>query len=329
MLLQADSLRLTFTSQRGDPVRALDNVSLDLRAGETVGLVGESGSGKTTLGKTLLRLYRPDSGRILFAGKDLANLGDGALQPHRRALQMIFQDPLASFNPRFRLGDSVGLPMKLHGLATGAALRRAVEAGFAEVGLDPALTRRYPHELSGGQLQRVAIARAVGLRPQLIVADEAVSKLDVSVRAQILNLIRDLKTRHGLAMLFITHDLGVARYLSDRVAVMHFGRIVESGPAAEVFSEPRHPYTRRLVSAREGHAGGADDTSAVALAAAASCLYHPRCPRRIEACTQSRPPLQAIAEGYKAACFNPDFARRKLSQGATLDAREDTRPLDT
>ncbi len=304
-MLAAESLYLTFAGQGGGVVRALDDVSLAIRPAETIGLVGESGSGKTTLGKTLLRLYKPQGGRILFAGQDIARLGEAALQPHRRAMQMIFQDPLASFNPRFRLGQSVGLPMKLHGLASGAALRNAMEAAFAEVGLDPALSRRFPHELSGGQLQRVAIARALGVRPRLIVADEAVSKLDVSVRAQILNLIRDLKTRHGLAMLFITHDLGVARYLSDRVAVMHFGRIVEIGSAGAVFARPRHPYTTRLVHARAGHDDAADDTSTVALAAPDSCLYHPRCVRRVAACTRSRPVLAPVADGHLAACFNP------------------------
>jgi ABC-type oligopeptide transport system ATPase subunit len=247
-VLEIDRLVVSFPTRGvGASFRAVDEVSFALQAGEVLGLVGESGSGKTTLGKTVLRLYRPRGGRILFQGRDIGAMGEGALRPLRRNMQMVFQDPLSSFNPRQRIGEALGLPLSLHGIATGRQLGPAVVDLLRRVGLPEGFRGRYPHELSGGQLQRVAIARALSLSPSLVVADEPVSKLDVSVRAQILNLFRDMQRESGVAMLFITHDLRVARYLCDRIAVMQRGKIVELGATEQIFSTPAHPYTRMLL----------------------------------------------------------------------------------
>ena len=247
-VLEIDRLVVAFPTRGvGASFRAVDEVSFALHAGEVLGLVGESGSGKTTLGKTVLRLYRPRGGRILFQGRDIGAMGEGALRPLRRNMQMVFQDPLSSFNPRQRIGEALALPLSLHGIAAGRQLRPAVADLLRRVGLPDSFRGRYPHELSGGQLQRVAIARALSLSPTLVVADEPVSKLDVSVRAQILNLFRDMQRESGVAMLFITHDLRVARYLCDRIAVMQRGKMVELGATEQIFSTPAHPYTRMLL----------------------------------------------------------------------------------
>ncbi len=251
LILEVDRLVVSFRA-RGEGAsassfRAVDGVNLALNAGEVLGLVGESGSGKTTLGKTVLRLYRPSGGRILFKGRDISAIGERALRPLRRNMQMVFQDPLSSFNPRQRIEEALAIPLGLHGIARGRQLAPAVVDLLRRVGLPEGFRGRYPHELSGGQLQRVAIARALSLSPTLVVADEPVSKLDVSVRAQILNLFRDIQRESGVAMLFITHDLRVARYLCDRIAVMRRGKIVEFGPTERLFSAPEHAYTRVLL----------------------------------------------------------------------------------
>jgi ABC-type oligopeptide transport system ATPase subunit len=251
LILEIDRLVVSFRA-RGEGAgastfRAVDGVNLTLNAGEVLGLVGESGSGKTTLGKTALRLYRPSGGRILFQGRDISAIGERALRPLRRNMQMVFQDPLPSFNPRQRIQEALAIPLRLHDIAKGQQLVAAVVDLLRRVGLPETFRGRYPHELSGGQLQRVAIARALSLSPTLVVADEPVSKLDVSVRAQVLNLFRDMQRESGVAMLFITHDLRVARYLCDRIAVMHRGKIVEFGPAERIFSAPEHAYTRVLL----------------------------------------------------------------------------------
>ena len=231
----------------GGVLRAVDGVSLAIAPGEILGLVGESGSGKTTLGKAMLRLYEPRSGRLTLRGRDITHLGEAALRPHRRAMQMVFQDPLSSFNPRHRIGEAIAVPLRLHRLCAPAETGARVAAILDEVGLRADFAARYPHEMSGGQLQRAAIGRALALSPGLIVADEAVSKLDVSVRAQILNLLRAVQARSGLAMVFITHDLHVARFLCHRVAVMHFGKVLEIGATEDVFERPQHAYTRSLL----------------------------------------------------------------------------------
>ena len=230
-------------------VRAVDGVSLDVRRGETLGLVGESGSGKTTLGRMLLRLTEPTAGSVRFDGADLHHLRPSELRRLRRRMQIVFQDAAGSLNPRMRVGDAVREPIEVHRIARGAEARTRVGRLFEEVGLDPSLGAVYPHELSGGQRQRVGIARALAVEPEFLVLDEPVSALDVSVQAQVLNLLSDLKTQRGLTYFFIAHDLAVVRHLADRVAVMHRGRIVELRPTPELYTDPASAYTARLLAA--------------------------------------------------------------------------------
>jgi oligopeptide transport system ATP-binding protein len=230
-------------------VRAVDGVDLAVAPGETLGLVGESGSGKSTLCRAILQLLEPTAGSVRFEGRELVGLRNRALRPLRREMQMVFQDPYASLNPRKRVGEIVGAPLKLHGLASGAALKREAQALLERVGLSPEHHNRFPHEFSGGQRQRVGIARALATRPKLILADEPVSALDVSIRAQIINLLADLQREFGLAYVFVAHDIGVIRHVSDRIAVMHDGRIVEQGPADQICEWPADPYTKTLISA--------------------------------------------------------------------------------
>ncbi len=287
--------------------RALDGVSLDVAPGQIVGLVGESGSGKTTLGKTMLGVHRPTSGAIHYRGTDLAAASPSVWKPLRRDLQMVFQDPLSSFNPRFTLGSSLALPLALHAIVPKQQIPDEVASLLTRVGLTPDHARRYPHELSGGQLQRVAIARAISVRPRFIVADEAVSKLDVSVRAQVLNLLKRMNRETGVGLVFITHDLGVARFLCDRIAVMYFGRIVEQGPTESIFEDPKHPYTLSLLRARQHDrapvASDADEAGLVIPDPARACHYAPRCARRLPQCLVERPRLGEPTHAF--ACFNP------------------------
>ena len=313
-LMRIENVTLEFParSRKDSAVRAIDDVSFDIAPGEIMGLVGESGSGKTTLGKTLLGIYPASSGHIWYEGIDLAAGDAAALKLHRRDLQLVFQDPLSSFNPRFRIGDSIALPLRLHGVCRGKNVETEVRRLLERVGLSGDHARRFPHELSGGQLQRVAIARVLGISPKLIVADEAVSKLDVSVRAQILNLLKRINRDIKVSLVFITHDLSVARFLCDRIAVMYFGRIVELGPTESIFSDPKHPYTRRLLEARHAHSGGdiADDAPGPALSGgtidrAAGCNYRDRCPVRLSRCDVERPRLQGASNERRFACFNP------------------------
>ena len=232
-----------------DRVRAVDGVSLTIARGETLGLVGESGSGKSTLCRTVLQLLEPTSGSVRFEGREIAGLSRRQMRPLRREMQMIFQDPFASLNPRKRVGQIVGDPLKLQGVASGGELRRQVQELLERVGLSPEHYNRYPHEFSGGQRQRIGIARALALKPKLIVADEPVSALDVSIQAQIVNLLDDLQDEFGLTYLFVAHDIGVVRHVSDRIAVMHEGKIVEAGTADQVCERPSHPYTKTLLAA--------------------------------------------------------------------------------
>ena len=304
-------------------LRALDDVTLDIAPGEIVGLVGESGSGKTTLGKAILGMLKPSGGAIRYRGHDLVALTPGQRQPLRRDMQMVFQDPLSSFNPRFTIASSLALPLRLHGISPPEAVEGEVAGLLRRVGLNADHGMRYPHELSGGQLQRVAIARAISVRPRVIVADEAVSKLDVSVRAQVLNLLLRMNRETGASIVFITHDLGVARFLCHRIAVMYFGRIVETGRSADIFSAPGHPYTQSLIEAR--HPGkrrivtDADEAQLPVLNPAEACNYAPRCLARLPACLEARPPLEPTRDGHLCACFAPMAPQTPARQ---TDAKE-------
>ena len=294
------------------PVRAVDGVSFTVGRGETLALVGESGCGKTTVGRTLLRLQEPTAGRATFDGTDLFALRGEALRTMRRRLQIVFQDPYSSLDPRMTVAASVAEGIEIHGLAKGAAERARVDALLAEVGLDPGYGDRYPHEFSGGQRQRIGIARALAVEPSFIVCDEPVSALDVSVQAQVLNLLADLQRTRGLSYLFIAHDLAVVRQLAHRVAVMYLGRIVESGPTEDVLAHPRHPYTQALLSAvpepdptsrrsRLVLAGEPPSPSAPP----PGCAFHPRCfhPGRDTSCSTVRPELRPL-RGGEVACHH-------------------------
>jgi oligopeptide transport system ATP-binding protein len=255
-LLEVTDLVKHFPVKRGllfdravDQVRAVDGVSFSVGKGETLGLVGESGSGKSTLSRTVLQLLKPTSGSVRFEGREIAGLSRRQMRPLRREMQMIFQDPYASLNPRKRVGQIVGDPLKLQGVAKGGALRREVQELLERVGLSPEHYDRFPHEFSGGQRQRIGIARAIALRPKLIVADEPVSALDVSIRAQIVNLLDDLQDELGLTYVFVAHDIGIVRHVSDRIAVMHDGKIVEQGTADQVCESPVDAYTKQLLAA--------------------------------------------------------------------------------
>jgi oligopeptide/dipeptide ABC transporter ATP-binding protein len=294
-------------------VRAVDGVSFTIAPGETLGLVGESGCGKTTTGRLVLRAIEPTRGRIRFEGEDITALPARGLTPFRRKAQIVFQDPYTSLNPRMTVGRAVGEPMLVHGLATRAELPERVASLLETVGLQREHLERYPHELSGGQRQRVGIARALAVGPRLIVADEAVSALDVSVRAQILNLLVALRERLGLAYLFVSHDLGVVRFVSHRVAVMYLGALVELAPAAELFRQPLHPYTQALLAAipsiGDGTSSIFDDPGRLLEGELPSpidlprgCRFASRCPHRMTRCQESEPALQVVAPGRVVAC---------------------------
>jgi peptide/nickel transport system ATP-binding protein len=288
-------------------LRAVDGVSFDLERGETVGLVGESGCGKSTLGKTILRLVPSAEGRITLDGADITRLGDTAMAPHRRRLQMIFQDPFGSLNPRQSIRTVLDTALKVHRLGDRAERERQMREIAGRVGLPADALDRYPHEFSGGQRQRIGIARALILRPALIVCDEPVSALDVSIQAQILNLLVDLKRDLGLSYLFISHDLSVVRYFADRVLVMYLGRIVESAPHGRLWRDPRHPYTRALFasvpSADPGHKRAAPAIKGeLAAAGTAGCRFASRCPMAAEKCRSEEPLLRPVADGHSAAC---------------------------
>ena len=290
-------------------VRAVDGVSLAIATGETLGLVGESGCGKSTLGRVILRLLEPTSGDVRFEGRSLLGLRGRELRAVRRAMQIVFQDPYGSLNPRMRVASIVGEGLAIHHVGTRAERRERVHGLLELVGLPADVASRYPHEFSGGQRQRIGIARALALDPRFIVADEAVSALDVSIQAQILNLLQDLKQRLGLTLLFISHDLRVVEHLSDRVAIMYLGKIVELGSRSEVYGDPRHPYTRTLLAAvptpdprrRSRHVPAAGELPSP-LSPPSGCAFHPRCPHAVDDCRRIVPPLETGRSGRAVAC---------------------------
>ena len=285
-------------------MRAVDDVSFDLNEGETLGVVGESGCGKSTLARTLLFLDPPTGGEVSFRGRVLTAADAGQI---RRQAQIVFQDPYTSLPPRMRVGDVIADPLRIHKLGDRATIERTVHRLMGEVGLDPRRANQYPFQFSGGQRQRIGIARALAVNPSLLLLDEAVSALDVSVQAQVLNLLKDLQARHGLTYLFISHDLGVVRFMSDRVAVMYLGKIVEQGPAAAVYERPLHPYTRALISAvpslrRRGERIRLRGEPPKPTDPPPGCPFHPRCPIAREVCAHDPPPLQEWLPGRLAAC---------------------------
>ena len=293
-------------------VKAVDGVSFHIRKGETLGLVGESGCGKTTTGRCILQLDRPTEGAIVFDGVNLVELDQRALRPYRQKIQVIFQDPYSSLNPRMKIGDIIGEPIKVHGIVPDAGKRRRrVSELLSLCGLDPRYADRYPHEMSGGQRQRVGIARALSLNPQFIICDEAVSALDVSIQAQVINLLEDLREEFNLTYLFIAHDLSVVRHLCHRVAVMYLGKIVELAECDELYDNPLHPYTQALLAAvpipdpeveskREYRVVKGEVPSP--MNPPSGCVFHPRCPLAVDRCSSALPELREIRPGHWVAC---------------------------
>jgi oligopeptide/dipeptide ABC transporter ATP-binding protein len=330
MLVRAEHIKKYFAIRKGilarevARVHAVDDVSFEVRAGETVGLVGESGCGKSTLARCIARLHDLTSGSVTFEGRDISSLSRRQLRPVRREMQMVFQDPYASLNPRKRVGTIIAGPLHIHNYGDRAKIRNRVRELLELVGLSPEHVNRYPHEFSGGQRQRIGVARAIALHPKLIIADEPVSALDVSIRAQVINLLDDLQDDLALTYIFIAHDLGVVRHVSDRIAVMYLGKIVEISPAEELYRRPVHPYTEALLSAvpvpdpdlsarREQIVLEGDVPSPVA--PPSGCRFHPRCRYATEICSLQEPPLVMHgSQGHLAACHHP-LSRAEPSAG--------------
>jgi len=318
-LLTIENVKTHFPVYRGfvfrrrvGTVKAVDDVTLHVRRGEVLGLVGESGCGKSTLARTIIQLIRPTEGRVIIDGRDLATLSPEELRQIRGQIQMVFQDPYASLNPRMTVFDTLAEPLLTHGIVTRPNAPAEVARLMELVGLAPRFMRKYPHEFSGGQRQRIAVARALALRPKLLIADEPVSALDVSIQAQILNLLAKLTRDLGLSMVFIAHDLSVVKHISDRIAVMYLGKIVEIGEASEIIDRPRHPYTRALISAipvpdpekersRLRIILGGEPPSP--MNPPVGCSFHPRCRFATDICHTNEPPLEQLRDGRRAACI--------------------------
>lgn len=323
-LLKVDGLVKHFPIKKGllqrqvAAVQAVDGLSFDVRPGETLGVVGESGCGKSTMGRLITRLLEPTAGRVEFEGVDITHLNTGKMRPLRRDVQMIFQDPYSSLNPRHTIGTIVGAPFKLQGVKPEGGLKKHVQEMLERVGLSPEHYNRYPHEFSGGQRQRIGIARALALRPKLVVADEPVSALDVSIQAQVVNLLDDLQDELGLTYVIIAHDLSVIRHVSDRIAVMYLGKIVELADRKDLYSTPMHPYTKALLSAvpvPDPKRRGAKSDRILLRGDVPSpidpptgCRFHTRCWKATEVCATKEPPLIPLASGHQVACHHPENA---------------------
>jgi oligopeptide transport system ATP-binding protein len=343
-LLQAQHVVKYFPIKRGiliqreiARVHAVDDVSLEIRRGETIGLVGESGCGKSTLGRCFVRLFPLTGGKLIFDGRDISALSRRDMRPLRRELQIVFQDPYASLNPRKRVGQIVGAPLEIHGIGDRGARKRQVQELLEKVGLSPEHYNRYPHEFSGGQRQRIGVARALALAPKLVIADEPVSALDVSIQAQVVNLLSDLQEEFDLTYVFIAHDLGVVRHVSDRIAVMYLGKIVEVSPAEELYERPIMPYTEALLSAvpipdpresaaRERIVLEGDVPSPID--PPSGCRFHPRCRYATDVCQQIEPPLTDYGNGHLAACHHPLNVDKETLARATVDERRTPEAAD-
>jgi len=335
VLLEVRNLKMHFPIQKGvvrrivGHVKAVDGIDFFIREGETLGLVGESGCGKTTTARCIIRAYEPTDGQIVHhqmggQGVDLASLDDSELKPYRRQIRMIFQDPYSSLNPRLTLLEIVGEPLKVNNIAKGKELENRVAELLRRVGLRPEYLRRYPHAFSGGERQRIGIARALALEPRLVLCDEPVSALDVSVRAQVLNLLQDLQQELNLTYLFIAHDLSVVEYICDRVAVMYVGKLVELAETEELFANPKHPYTEALLSAvpkpdprlrSRGQRIILEGEVADPASPPSGCYFHPRCRYAQERCAQEEPPLHDMGGGHYVACYQELELRGVIGEG--------------
>ncbi|HWH55967.1 MAG TPA: dipeptide ABC transporter ATP-binding protein [Gaiellaceae bacterium] len=334
-ILQAEHVVKHFPIKRGiliqrevAKVHAVDDVTLEIQSGETLGLVGESGCGKSTLGRCLVRLYDLTDGKVIFDGRDISKLSRRGMRPLRSELQIVFQDPYASLNPRKRVGSIVGAPLDIHDVGDRKDRKRQVQELLEKVGLSPEHYNRFPHEFSGGQRQRIGVARALALRPKLVIADEPVSALDVSIQAQVINLLADLQEEFDLTYVFIAHDLGVVRHVSDRIAVMYLGKIVEISPADELYERPIMPYTEALLSAvpipdpresaaRERIVLEGDVPSPIN--PPSGCRFHPRCRYATDICQQVEPPLTDYGNGHLAACHHPLNVDKETLERASVD----------